>query len=115
VSRRVVLDTAIVPTSCRFCGCSILWAITDAEARMPMNLEPHPDGAWVIWRYDEEEPIPRLHVSHFRAFGELRGEPYKGPLWRVHWMDCAGAEKARTQREPRPASPQLTLFDGGKR
>jgi hypothetical protein len=61
--------------TCRSCGAQIVWAVTEAGKRMPVDPEPSPDGNVELIGSPEHpravvhgtRPLfgPPLHLAHF--------------------------------------------------
>lgn len=92
---------------CRFCGSSVVWAVTDSGRRMPIDRMPAVDGGWVLFYFEEEEPEPVQRVTWARSL-----EEYSGPRWLAHWATCPERDAARHQEETRN-DRQLDLFAKG--
>ena len=97
-------------TECRFCGASVVWAVTDNGRRMPVDRMPAEDGAWVLFFFEEEEPEPVQRVTWARAL-----ESYTGPRWLAHWGTCPERDVARHLKEETSTERQLDLFAKGVR
>jgi hypothetical protein len=78
---------------CRGCGAPILFALTQREARMPLNIGDDPKGNLAAWRYEG-----RLYVR-----GCPPDKPLKPGEFRVssHFWTCP---KSAQFRKPRPAT-----------
>lgn len=72
------------------CGADIVWTVTDAGKRMPLNPEPSPDGN-VILRTDDHGQI-RAHV--------LTGSqlPAQVEAWVPHHRTCVDSADYRRRR-----------------
>lgn len=70
--------------TCRSCGAPIVWVITEAGKRMPIDREPHPDG----------NVIPSVDLD-----GKVRARvvtaPFDGNAWRSHFVTCPNANQHR--------------------
>ena len=102
------------PRACRFCGASIVWALTDHDRRLPVDVAPVASGTWVLWYSPEEEPEAVQRASYFRTTTDA-GTPLR---WVSHWATCTEREAARhlaeRHRVERPErGVQLDLFSGG--
>jgi hypothetical protein len=86
-----------VSAHCKVPGCiaAIIWAVTEAGARMPIDADSagQADGTWAVWREDGK-PFSALHCRPLTdgeqpdaARGEHRGT--------VHWATCTNANAAR--------------------
>ncbi len=75
--------------ACRSCRAPILWAITNAGRRMPLNAQPDPDGLLITWTNNSGE----LRVSAL-ATGETTGRPH----YTSHFATCSSADAHRRPR-----------------
>lgn len=87
MSVRLALDPHYGPAECHACGAAIVWALTDAGARMPVNLEPDPKGTLELFteHFPDGEPV-EPGVQRVRARPADR--PPSSPAWMVHFATC---------------------------
>lgn len=89
---------------CRRCDAEILWGITAKGKRMPIDLEPRPDGNLAVYR----DPNAQLRVRVLEA--GLKPEPYERPGM-PHFATCPGV----MPKEPRPEVPSLATERANRR
>jgi len=99
---KLVKEPKTGPTTCKLCGGSITWAITDKGKRMPVDTVPVQWGTFVLWH---EEGVQR--ATHFSTL-EREGKSYSGPLWLSHW-----ASARHSQRTPKARKPKATQMGLG--
>lgn len=86
------------PSRCRSCGESVVWAITDAGKRMPVNPTPALPGVGnlVLWfqiGLDGKPVDGKQYVSSVPR--EDLFERYTGPAWQSHFATCPHASEHR--------------------
>jgi hypothetical protein len=98
----VVADPQYGPAVCHACGAAIVWALTDAGKRMPVDVEPVDDGALEIFGeyFPDGEPVDPLEVAGFlfatpRVRARPPGRPPSSPAWHTHWATCRARRRAR--------------------
>lgn len=72
--------------ACKGCGAPIIWAVTDAGARMPLEREPVAEG---MYRLTVSNGDARAHFVP----KELRHD--NAPLFIAHWARCPKAKEFR--------------------
>lgn len=78
-------------TRCRSCQAPIVWAITEAGERMP--VDPHPvAGGSVRLRLDERPPRASVVGSTIDLFDRTDD----GTRHEAHWATCPDADEWRT-------------------
>lgn len=80
-----------MPAKCRSCGAAIVWTLTEAGRRMPVDVEPADDGALRL----EESQGGSDVVYAFVVRGNVRP---RGPLYRSHFATCPNAASHRKGR-----------------
>ena len=76
------------PSECADCGAPIVWALTDADRRLPVDVEPREGGRLELFSeiFPDGEPVePGIH--RVRARPEDR--PPTSPAWWPHWATCS--------------------------
>lgn len=75
-------------TTCRSCRATIVWTMSSAGRKMPVDAEPV-DGGNVIARGDHDQGLPVVVVTR-------NGDPPpSGPTYTSHFATCAQADKWR--------------------
>jgi len=97
LTARLVREPKTGPTTCRQCGVSITWAITDKGKRMPVDTVPVQWGTFVLGHKDGVH-----RVTHFSTL-ERGGKTYAGPLWLAHWASARHSQRVPQKRRPPPA------------
>lgn len=99
----VVADPHYGPSRCGGCGASIVWALTDAGRRMPVDADPVAGGELEIFAeyFPGGEPVDP-GVQRVRQRPAER--PPSSPAWRSHWATCAA------RRGPRPMPSEVLAF-----
>jgi hypothetical protein len=72
--------------ACRYCGVKIRWVETEAGRRMPVNLDPDPNGNVVMV----------AGLARVLGVPELVAQQGKSGRWMPHHATCTG--KPRTRR-----------------
>lgn len=75
--------------ACRSCGAPILWALTPKGLRMPLDVEPHPEGNVLLVGDGECRPLTAAEVTS-GAHPEQRH--------RAHFATCPHAAQHRRRR-----------------
>ncbi len=80
-------------TTCRSCGAPVLWAVTAAGKRIPLDPEPQPDGNVVI----ASEVHPRTSVECVHAeVVPARSAIHPDRLrYQAHFASCPNAAQHR--------------------
>jgi len=73
-------------STCRSCGATIVWAITDSGKRMPVDAEPDPAGNLSIWESGEGWRVTVVP------------EEWDGLRYRPHFATCPDSESWRRGR-----------------
>lgn len=75
------------PSSCRDCGAPIVWAVTDAGRRLPVDLHPDPQGSLELFteHFPGGEPV---EVGVQRVRTRPADRPPASPAWTTHWATC---------------------------
>lgn len=73
-------------STCRGCGAKVVWIITPAGKRMPLDYEPEGHALWVIDPNEEGQETPRAFPAHPR---------------KSHFATCPKAEAFRKGEIPR--------------
>ena len=93
---RVVPDRAPAdgPSACAECGSAIIWALTEAGRRMPVDLEPRAGGRFELFAeyFPDGEPV-EAGIHRVRTRPEER--PASSPAWWPHWATCARRPRRR--------------------
>jgi len=92
--------------SCRSCSAAIIWALTEARKRMPLDRQPDPDGS--LLAYCDE-----LGGWHCRAY--VPGETVRAPWKRFtsHFATCPHADEHRAPKNAdgqRAAAQEVSSF-----
>lgn len=77
--------------TCRSCGAAIVWTLTEAGRRMPVDLEPADDGTLRL----EESQDGSAVVYAFVVRGNVRP---REELYRSHFSTCPNATQHRNPR-----------------
>lgn len=81
--------------TCRSCRAPIRWAVTTAGRRMPLDLEPVPDGNVVI--EGEKDGVPVVRVLH-RDEQPALFEADQPERFTSHFASCPDADRHRRPR-----------------
>lgn len=78
------------PAACSSCAAPIRWVVTLGDKRMPLDVDPHPDGN--IVRTVTPDGSVRARV--------LNGDelPAQETAWRSHFVTCPNAAEHRRRR-----------------
>ena len=76
-------------TTCATCGAAIVWAVTAAQKRMPVDAEPHPGGNVAVWR-DVAGRLRARVLSNERPTLE-----HSEVLHMTHWATCTNPPPRR--------------------
>src|SRR5437660_1312391 len=94
--------------TCGSCGDLILWAVTGAGKRMPVDVEPSPEGNLAL--NSALTPTVRVVPPHLRYPGQK--------LYTSHFATCRGADRHRKTRslapKAKPLAEQDALFGAGR-
>lgn len=76
--------------TCRSCGAAIVWALTAAGKRMPIDLLPNPDGNVLIVGKADHVAVPLVQVRR-------RGDPVRDDdvVYASHFQTCPRAGEHR--------------------
>ncbi len=87
----VVADPSFGPSLCRDCQAPIVWALTDAGRRMPVDAQPVAGGELELFAeyFPGGEPVDP-GVQRVRTRPAER--PPSSPAWRGHWATCAARQ-----------------------
>lgn len=82
---------------CRSCKAPILWTVTEAGKRMPVDLHPTPaaDGGNVAVDTDRHTASGAHPAT---VLGPLEVELHDGPLRLSHFVTCPDADAWRSPR-----------------
>lgn len=96
---------------CRWCKADIVWALTDNERRMPVDVKGVPVGAGNLILHVKDGQYHVTHVDNVPA-GELERTPHR---WVCHWATCPKSKEIRARVEAkRPQPEQLDLLPRGR-
>lgn len=100
-------DAAPRTTTCHSCGDRIIWCLTDKGRRMPVDVDPTPDGSLLL-------STGRVPIATTVSRGG-RGDQL---LHKAHFATCGRPPQRRTT-SPAPArttapSEQGALFGAGR-
>lgn len=110
---RYVPDQHTGAGRCRGCAGRIVWALTDAGKRMPVDAQAVLTGGnLVLWH--DDVPDADTMVSSLSAYQARTGAVYTGQLWISHYATCPELDRPPPQPEA-PPSRQLNLLTGGKK
>jgi hypothetical protein len=87
-----------------------VWAVTEAGARMPIDLEPAAGGRFELFAeyFPDGEPVePGIHRVRTRP----ADRPAMSPAWSAHWATCG---RRRPPRHARELLEQLRRLAGRK-
>lgn len=107
----VVADPQFGPSRCRDCRAPIVWAMTDAGRRMPVDALAVAGGELELFAEyfpsgDEVEPgVQRVRIRP-------SDRPPSSPAWRGHWLTCP--ERRGPRRIPREILEFLARAAGRK-
>lgn len=76
--------------TCRSCGASIVWTLTDSGKRMPVDAEPTDGGNVFLWRKDGE-----VRAMVLGALDTVRTELDNGKRYTSHFVTCPDAAEHR--------------------
>lgn len=99
----VVADPQFGPSRCHACGVPIVWAMTDAGRRMPVNAAPIAGGELELFAeyFPDGEPVdPGVQRVRMRP----ADRPPSSPAWRGHWLTCPA------RRALRPVPREVAAF-----
>lgn len=96
----LVTDPQYGPSRCRHCARPIVWALTDAGARMPVDPAPVAGGELELFAeyFTSGDPLDEPPVQRVRH--RPSEQPSPSPAWRNHWLTCS-AVGSRTPAPPR--------------
>lgn len=83
------------------CTAQIRWATTEAGRRLPLDLDPHPDGTVLMVAVDGRWRARILGGAQLPAQGEA---------WMPHWSTCPDSEHYR--RRQRATTPRCRACRG---
>lgn len=88
----VVPDPEYGPTRCRGCGADIVWALTEAGRRMPVDLEPAAGGELELYteHFPGGDPV-EPGVQRVRPRPPER--PPSSPAWSSHAATCTACRR----------------------
>jgi hypothetical protein len=89
------LDAGWGVSSCRDCGASIVWAVTEAGARMPVDFAPVAGGRLELYieLFPDGSPV-EPGVQRVRTRPADR--PAGSPAWWSHWATCSHRRPPRS-------------------
>lgn len=79
----------VTPTSTCDCGAEMIWCVTENGAKIPIDVEPVPDGKLIKLRVENGDRI----VHHIR-----KGEAVYQPRYNAHFATCPNADQHRRKR-----------------
>jgi hypothetical protein len=79
-------------SACGSCGAAVIWAITAAGNRMPVDPEPAENGN--LYLFEPSTPGGDRTVMVARGFQRDHGEP----LYLSHFVTCPNAARHRRPR-----------------
>lgn len=79
-----------MPAKCRSCGAAIVWTLTEAGRRMPVDVEPSDDGTLRLEEFQDGSGVIYAFV--------VRGNASPRELYRSHFATCPNAASHRNQR-----------------
>lgn len=82
-------------SACRSCGAEVVWAVTEAGRRMPIDAQPV-DGGNVILHPAERGQSPTATVVGKQPQPSLFGDD--GPRYTSHFATCPNAAEHRKAR-----------------
>lgn len=88
--------------TCSSCSEPIIWCRTETGKRMPVNVEPIPEGNLVL----SPGPLPTV-----RSVSRAGREPGQR-LYVSHFSSCRQADKHRGEGTVRPSAPPVMPQDG---
>lgn len=86
------------------CGAVIRWLFTESGRRMPLDVDPHPDGTVVLVEH-EGKTLARVLTG-----AQL---PAQETAWRPHWATCPASDAMRAKRARTAARGPLCSGCGG--
>ncbi len=102
----VVADPEYGPSRCRACGAVIVWALSEAGRRMPVDVEPAPGGSLELYTeyFPDGSPVePGVQRVRRRPPDRLESSP----TWWPHWATCASPGRRPPKRLPSELRAQL--------
>lgn len=92
---------------CHICGAHIEWAFTEGGKRMPLDIEPHPNGNVVIAEVHRDGQ----RTVHVLNKAEMATDRRQRRL--SHHVTCGGKPRPPITAlpEPPPLQDHLVLFD----
>jgi len=87
----------VTPTSTCDCGAEMIWCVTEKNgSRIPIDVEPVPDGKLIKVRVD---PNGDRIVRHLTRDEAAREQKIDGPLrYNAHFATCPNADQHRRKR-----------------
>lgn len=81
------LDAGWGVSRCRDCGAPIVWALTEADRRMPVDFDPAEGGAVELYteHFPDGSPV-EPGVARVRQIPAERHP--SSPAWWPHWATC---------------------------
>ncbi len=73
--------------TCKSCQACIVWAITDAGKRMPVDVNPCSDGNLALEERSGADPLAKVVTP-----------TYEGPRYKSHFSTCPDAMRHRRAR-----------------
>ena len=89
---------------CKSCRAIVVWSVTLAGKRMPLDHAPSPDGRFFVFVPDDpREPLQCANVSE-RSERAEEARYTDRPRYTSHFATCPNAEEHRRKRMPKAAS-----------
>lgn len=88
-------DAPVESRRCKSCNAEIVWAITLAGKRMPVDLARRSNGNLVLYRETLMEELVGPH--RVRIADGFDRQYLKGNLWISHFVTCPNAAQHRRE------------------
>lgn len=100
--------------TCSSCGARVLWVVTRAGERMPLDPDPFVDGEVLLERHGDEtyalvSPVPAVNEDQLQLLDDVPRDPR--PRYRSHWRTCPHADEHRVGAVLTPSQRELERAD----
>lgn len=94
------------PARCGYCHETVIWALTTAGKRQPLN--PTPDEAGNVWAYKDERGTWRARTPSAQAVDRLPWEK----IFMPHFATCRARQPRSREQAPAPTARPSPLPSG---